>query len=182
VIWGIVYLIAVAAFVVRVRTPDEVMPDPVHPMAGESLHLVRLHHGLLAVLLLGSPLEALLFGGVQRGRAVGAFLLGAGVVLYRVAGRALGEALSPFTEPRAGAALVTRGLYRYLRHPMYLSQAMIALGAPLTLGSRYLIVLAPVALLVLALRIGREEDALARTFPEYSRYAATTKRLVPFLY
>jgi len=182
VIWGLFYVVAVLAFVVRLRTVDEAMPDPVYPVVGESLHLVRLHHILLALLLAGPPLEAVIGGGVGRGRAVGAFLLGTGVVLYRVAGRALGEALSPFTEPRAGATLVTRGLYRYLRHPMYLSQAMIALGAPLTLGSRYAIALAPPALLVLALRIGREEDALARTFPEYSRYAATTKRVLPFVY
>ena len=181
-IWGLYYLVVLLAFVVRVRTVDEPMPDPVHPVAGESLHLVRLHHVLLALLLVGSPLEAIIVGGVERGRLAGALLLGAGVVLYRVAGRALGEALSPFTEPRAGATLVTRGLYRYLRHPMYLSQAMIALGAPLTLGSRYVIALAPPALVVLALRIGQEEDALARTFPEYSRYAATTKRVLPFVF
>ncbi len=181
-IWGLSYLVAVLVFVVRVRPSDEPTPDPVHPVPGESLHLIRVHHGLLALLLVGPPLEAVILGGDERGRVAGALLLGAGVLLYRLAGRTLGDALSPFTEPRAGAPLVTRGLYRYLRHPMYLSQAMIALGAPLTLGSRYVIALAPPALLVLALRIGREEDALARTFPEYPRYAATTKRVLPFVY
>ena len=181
-IWALFYTIALLAFVVRVRSNDEPMPDPVHPVPGESLHLVRLHHILLSLLLVGSPLEAMIVGGEQRGRLVGALLLGAGVLAYRLAGRALGEALSPFTEPRAGATLVTRGPYRYLRHPMYLSQALIALGAPLTLGSRYVIVLAPLALVVLVLRIGQEEDALARTFPEYSLYAATTKRVLPFVY
>jgi protein-S-isoprenylcysteine O-methyltransferase Ste14 len=182
VIWGLFYVIALLLFVVRVRSSDEPMPDPVHPVPGESLHLVRLHHILLSLLLIGPPLEALIIGGDHRGRLAGALLLGAGVLVYRLAGRALGEALSPFTEPRAGAILVTRGLYRYLRHPMYLSQALIALGAPLTLGSRYVIALAPPALLVLALRIGQEEEALARTFPEYPRYAATTKRVLPFVY
>jgi len=182
VIWGLLYIIALLAFVVRVRSTDDPMPDPVHPVAGESLHLVRLHHVLLSLLLIGPPLEAIILGGDPDGRLVGALLLGAGVLVYRLAGRTLGEALSPFTEPRAGATLVTRGLYRYLRHPMYLSQALIAVGAPLTLGSRYVIVLAPLALVVLALRIGQEEDALARTFPEYSRYAATTKRVLPFVY
>jgi protein-S-isoprenylcysteine O-methyltransferase Ste14 len=182
VIWGLFYVIALLAFVVRVRNSDEPMPDPVHPVPGEPLRLVRLQHLLLSLLLVGSPLEALIAGGDGRGRLVGAVLLGAGVLVYRLAGRALGEALSPFTEPRAGASLVTRGLYRHLRHPMYLSQALIALGAPLTLGSRYVIVLASPALVVLALRIAREEEALARTFPEYSRYAATTKRVLPFVY
>lgn len=181
-IWGLFYFVMMVVFVVRVQTVDDLPPEPLQPRPGESLHLVRLHHGLLALLLVGSPLEAALLGGIERGRPAGALLLGVGVVLYRLAGRSLGDALSPFTEPRAGAPLVTRGLYRYLRHPMYLSQAMIALGAPLTLGSRYAIALAPAALLVLALRIGREEDALARTFPEYSRYAATTKRVFPFVY
>jgi protein-S-isoprenylcysteine O-methyltransferase Ste14 len=182
VIWGLCYAVALLAFVVRVRRPDEPIPDPVHPVPGESLHLVRLHHALLALLLIGTPIEALVLGGDVRGRTVGVLLLAAGVLLYRLAGQTLGEALSPFTEPRAGATLVTRGLYRYLRHPMYLSQGLIALGAPLTLGSRYVIALAPPALVVLALRIGQEENALARTFPEYPRYAATTKRVLPFVY
>jgi protein-S-isoprenylcysteine O-methyltransferase Ste14 len=182
VIWGLCYVIALLAFVVRVRRPDEPIPEPIHPVPGESLHLVRLHHVLLALILIGTPLEALVLGGDSRGRPVGMLLLGGGVLLYRLAGRTLGEALSPFTEPRAGAMLVTRGLYRYLRHPMYLSQGLIALGAPLMLGSRYVIALAPAALVVLAVRIGQEEDALARTFPEYSRYAATTKRVLPFVY
>lgn len=181
-IWGLFYIVALLAFVVRLRSNEEPIPDPVHPVAGESLHLVRLHHILLALLLVGPPLEAIILGGDERGRVAGAILLGAGVLVYRLAGQALGDALSPFTEPRAGATLVTRGLYRYLRHPMYLSQALIALGAPLTLGSRYVIALAPPALLVLAWRIGQEEEALARTFPEYSRYAATTKRVLPFVF
>ena len=38
------------------------------------------------------------------------------------------------------------------------------------------------ALAVLALRIVREEEALARTFPDYAHYATTTKRIVPFVY
>jgi protein-S-isoprenylcysteine O-methyltransferase Ste14 len=59
---------------------------------------------------------------------------------------------------------------------------MIALGAPLTLGSRHVVWLAVPAALVLLVRILREEEALARTFPEYPRYAARTKRIFPFLY
>src|SRR5207249_4643524 len=38
------------------------------------------------------------------------------------------------------------------------------------------------AVLVLALRVKLEDDALARTFPEYWRYAARTKRIVPFVF
>jgi protein-S-isoprenylcysteine O-methyltransferase Ste14 len=52
----------------------------------------------------------------------------------------------------------------------------------LTLGARWALAVTAAALAVLALRIGREEQALARTFPDYVRYAATTKRIVPFVH
>jgi protein-S-isoprenylcysteine O-methyltransferase Ste14 len=129
-----------------------------------------------------TPLEAIAIGGEEVGRLVGALLFAAGVALYRTAGRSLGAALSPFVGPRAGSGLVTGGLYRYVRHPIYVSEAMIAVGAPLTLGSRYVLWLAVPAVAVLVLRVVREEAALARTFPNYACYAARTKRIVPFLY
>lgn len=181
-IWGCAYTLLAAAFVVRVRSPDELPPEPAQPLPGEPLWLPRLHHLLIAAVLFGAPLERLVSPGVREGRALGVILFAAGVLLYRLAGRDMGEALSPFTEPRQGAALVTRGIYRYLRHPMYLSQALVAFGAPLTLGARHTLALAAGATVVLFVRVVREEEALARTFPEYARYAARTKRIVPFLY
>ena len=181
-IWGLAYTVCVAVLMVRVRTPDAPPPRPVLPAPDEPLWLTRVHHALFLCLLAGAPLERLFLAGAARGRAAGALLFAGGVLLYRVAGRALGEALSPFVEPRPGAPLVTRGPYRYLRHPMYVSEAMIALGAPLTLGSLHVVWLAVPAALVLLIRILREEEALARTFPEYPRYAARTKRIFPFLY
>jgi len=180
--WGVAYVVLLAALVVRVRTPAEPPPMPAHPLPGEPLWITRLHHALFPLVVFGAPIERLALGGVPSGRGAGVLLFAAGVLLYRLAGRTLGSALSPFIEPREDAPLVTHGLYRHLRHPIYLSQAMIALGAPLTLGCRWLLALTFCAAATLALRIVREEQALARTFPEYARYAATTKRLVPFVY
>jgi protein-S-isoprenylcysteine O-methyltransferase Ste14 len=167
---------------VRVRTADTPLPSPVEPPPGEPLWLTRLHHTLFALLLGGAPLERLLTGGAPAWRAPGLALLAGGVALYRAAGHALGDALSPFIEPRAGAPLVTEGVYRHLRHPIYLGEALIAVGAPLTIGCRWVLALSAAALAVLAIRIAFEDEALSRTFPEYPRYAATTKRLLPFLY
>jgi protein-S-isoprenylcysteine O-methyltransferase Ste14 len=182
VIWGLVYAALLTALVVRVRTEPAPVAEPLRPMPGEHVWLVTLHHGLFYALLAGAPFERILRSGAADGRVVGALIFGIGVAGYRTAGRALGEALSPFIEPRVGAPLVTRGPYRCLRHPMYLAQAAIAVGAPLTLGCRWDLVLSGLALGVLAARVALEEEALARTFPEYSRYASRTKRIVPFLY
>jgi protein-S-isoprenylcysteine O-methyltransferase Ste14 len=182
VIWDAAYAAALAALLVRVRSADAPLPPPPEPLPGEPLWLTRVHHALFALVLAGAPLERLLLGGAQRWRSTGVVLLAGGVLLYRTGGHALGNALSPFIEPRQGTLLVTEGLYRHLRHPIYLGEALIALGAPLTLGCRWVLLLSATALAVLAVRMAFEEEALARTFPEYPRYAATTKRLLPFLY
>ncbi len=167
---------------VRVQDPSRVPVDPPRPSPGEPLWLVSLHHALFYLLLLGSPVERLLLGGPEDQRVLGFSLFAAGVLGYRLAGQALGDAVSPFIAPRCGAHLVTGGVYRWIRHPMYLAQGLVAVGAPLALGVRWLRLLAVPAVLVLAVRVLLEERALARAFPEYSKYAARTKRVVPFLY
>jgi protein-S-isoprenylcysteine O-methyltransferase Ste14 len=182
VIWALLYTGLLAALVLRFRDPAAPMPEPARPVPDEPLRLVAAHHILFYALLLGAPLEAAFAGGVAPARGTGAVLFGAGVLAYRLGGRALGDALSPFVEPRAGSALVTAGPYRWVRHPMYLGQAAIAVGAPLTLGCRWTLVVSAAALIVLAIRVALEEGALARTFPEYSLYAAKSKRFLPFLF
>lgn len=176
------YLGCLAALFVRVRSSDAPVPRPQRPAPDEPLAIVVWHHRLFHVLLLGVPVEALLLGGRPDGRLLGAVAFAAGVTLYRVGGAALGDALSPFVLPRPGAGLVTHGPYRWLRHPMYLGQALIAIGAPLTLGSRLVLWLALPAVIVLVARTVLEEAALERTYPDYPQYARHAKRLVPYLF
>ena len=181
-IWGVVYVVLVGVLLVRVRTSDAGVPDPVFAQPDEPVWLVHLHHGIFLVLLVGAPLEAAIAGGRPHGRLLGATAFALGVAAYRLGGAVLGDALSPLIEPRPGVGLVTRGPYRWLRHPMYLGQALIAVGAPLTLGCRWMLAGSVVAVVILLGRMLLEEHALARTFPEYARYAAETKRIVPFVY
>src|SRR5262249_22779787 len=136
-IWWAAYLVLLAALVVRVVPPGTTGRPPLRPGPDEPLRLVTAHHALFYAILVGAPLEGLVLGGAASGRRLGVLLFAAGVALYRVAGRALGAALSPLVSPRPGAVLVTSGPYRYLRHPMYIGQALMALGAPLTLGCRW---------------------------------------------
>lgn len=86
--------------------------------------------------------------------------------------------LSPVDPPRE---LVVRGLYRYVRNPMYLSVTTIVLGEVLLTGSRALLIywaiwFAAVNLFV----IGYEEPALRRQFGEaYERYTREVRRWLP---
>ena len=101
---------------------------------------------------------------------------------YRASAAALGEALSPLVSPHPRGRLVTAGPYRWVRHPMYVGQLAIAVGAPLTLGCRWAFAVSFAAAIVLFVRIGMEEDALAHAYAEYRSYQARSKRLFPFVF
>ena len=78
--------------------------------------------------------------------------------------------------------LVTTGIYRYIRHPMYSSLLFLAWGALLksvTPGTLILTGIATLALVVTA-KVEEAED-LARFGEEYRNYMQRTRLFVPFL-
>jgi protein-S-isoprenylcysteine O-methyltransferase Ste14 len=85
-------------------------------------------------------------------------------------------------EPAATAQLTQSGPYRWLRHPMYSAVLLAALGAAIshaTLGHS-LIFLG--LIVVLLLKIHREEQYLLASYNEYAEYTTRTKALIPFIY
>ncbi len=111
----------------------------------------------------------------------GLLCLGAGLALFDRSHADLGTNWSITLEVRAKHQLVTRGVYRLVRHPMYLSLLLYSAGLALLLpnwvaGPWYGVALA----LLVAFRIGREERMMLETFgEEYKRYIRRTRRLVP---
>jgi protein-S-isoprenylcysteine O-methyltransferase Ste14 len=181
--WAAVYAALVLALFVRFQTPDTPVRAVPPPDPEEPLRLVGLHHALFYVLLLlVCPLEALVLGGGANGRLVGAVAFAGGVALYRWGAATLGEALSPRVAPHPAGRLVTAGPYRAVRHPMYLGQLLIAVGAPATLGCRWAFAVSFAGALVLFARMGMEENALARAYADYRGYQSRSKRLVPFVF
>lgn len=82
-------------------------------------------------------------------------------------------------EIASGATLITRGPYRFVRHPMYLAVLLTTLGW-VTLAPalpRCAVWGALAGVLVVKLRY--EERLLRAKFPEYAAYASRTKRIVP---
>lgn len=115
------------------------------------------------------------------GLASGALFL-LGVIAAAAALAAMpARTFSVLPEPRSGGALVTRVIYRHVRHPMYLAVLLCGLGACLAYGSAtkwgWLALLAA----VLALKIRREERFLLAKFPDYAAYRRRTSAIIPYL-
>ena len=83
--------------------------------------------------------------------------------------------------PTAGG-LVTRGPYRYIRHPIYTALCLLAWAGIAAQWSTLAGVLGVVLLASVLARMICEEKLLVQRYPEYRQYAATTKRMVPFVY
>ncbi len=83
---------------------------------------------------------------------------------------------------RTKTALVRRGPYRVVRHPIYSGLLIALLGSGLATGPGWLLaVVAGGAYFLMSIQV--EEADMAAAFPdEYPDYAKRTKRLIPFLY
>lgn len=115
----------------------------------------------------------------------GWFRLGAGAILTAAAVGLLAGAFGRFrragtpVEPwRPSTALVTDGVYRFTRNPIYLAMALAYLGLALAVDSTALLVLLPPLLALVQVGvIAREERYLAGKFgDEYRRYTASVRR------
>ena len=95
----------------------------------------------------------------------------------------LGNSWSVTLKIREGHRLVTHGVYRLIRHPMYASFFVLAFAQAFLLGNWLAgwSGLAAVALLY-AVRVRGEEAMMLRSFgAEYERYVARTGGVVPRL-
>lgn len=139
-----------------------------------------------SILMLG----AVVFGVTHGGGWVspGGFVLGWG--LFVVGGVAgvwgvieLGEARTAFPRPVGGGArLVTTGVYRWVRHPLYFSVLAASVGWGMIWASWPSLVVCLVLVIFLDAKARREERWLAEIYPEYGEYSSRVKRLIPGVY
>ena len=106
---------------------------------------------------------------VQAGLSVGLI----GLILWVVSIWHLGSSLAVIPGTKE---LVTQGIYKYIRHPMYLGISLTICGLMLACGSFFgMAYLIGVVLPVNALRSRLEEDALANQFGKvYLTYKSNT--------
>ncbi len=76
--------------------------------------------------------------------------------------------------------VVKRGVYAYVRHPIYVGDLLLLVGLELSLNSWLVLAVALLAPIVLWKAV-REERMLVNDLPGYKVYCSQTKRFIPFI-
>jgi protein-S-isoprenylcysteine O-methyltransferase Ste14 len=120
---------------------------------------------------------------LPRQRVIGLALFVIGLTIMIVGQVTLWENYSGFVVIKRDHQLITHGVYRFTRNPMYLGVIMVFAGLPVYAASVYGFLAMLPTIPILLNRIKMEEKMLVGYFgDEYEAYRNTTKRLVPFLY
>lgn len=84
--------------------------------------------------------------------------------------------------PKVTGALITTGVYHYIRHPMYCSLFFIGLGVLFCQFSLWKLLVWVLLVLTLALKSRFEERALILIYTEYTAYQKKTKAFIPMIW
>lgn len=117
--------------------------------------------------------------GMVNALGLGLFLIG--VSMRRVAKRTLGKYYSYGL--KTPEKLVKHGIYKHIRHPIYLAMLLYTIGTPLFFSSLYGFLLTLGFIPFILYRIKIEEKILIEKFGDkYQEYMKKTKKLVPYIY
>ena len=106
---------------------------------------------------------------------VGVLIIIIAFIILLVAIKDLGRNLSPFPRPLNNSNLVTKGIYRFTRHPMYYSLIFISFGVFIIKLSIYYLFLSISLSLIIKFKIVLEEQYLKNKFKNYLLYKNEVK-------
>ena len=106
---------------------------------------------------------------------VGFLIIIIALIILLVAIKDLGRNLSPFPRPTKNSNLVTTGIYRFTRHPMYYSLIFASFGVFIIKLSIYYLFLSISLGLIIKFKISLEEKYLMNKFKNYLLYKNEVK-------
>ena len=104
-----------------------------------------------------------------------------GIVILGFSALALGKSLTAHPIPGKNAVLVTDGLYRFVKHPIYSGLILAAFGLTISGGFFPHVVFFVALVLLLNYKASFEEKLLASTYAGYAEYSKKTGRFIPRL-
>ncbi len=94
----------------------------------------------------------------------------------------IGNGITPTSATRKEHKLITNGIYRYIRHPLYTFGASMFVSFGMMADSWYIAALGVLTFIIMAIRTPKEEANLIEKFgDEYREYMKRTGRFFPKL-
>jgi protein-S-isoprenylcysteine O-methyltransferase Ste14 len=109
----------------------------------------------------------------------GIILEALGVIGVLLSAYSIRTSLTALPLPKEHGQLATSGLYRYVRHPMYTSVLVFALGLAVSSGEPYKYLLFIGLAILFAYKSKYEELYLAKKYAGYRQYANQTPKFIP---
>jgi protein-S-isoprenylcysteine O-methyltransferase Ste14 len=115
-------------------------------------------------------------------RVIGTAIYSAGLLVAIAARFQLGDNWSNIETGQVltNQHVVSRGIYSYIRHPIYTGDLLLLVGLELALNS-WLVLGVLLLIPVVLLKAIKEEQMLQRELAGYGDYCRETKRFIPFL-
>ncbi len=183
--WGILYLILLERGRKKTGPFSLTRPHRDPDRRGEDLKPITYGYVTCAVLsLIVAPIEATYWPSevpiLQQiiGAAIGLVGLALGLLSFK----ALGRNFRVFGAPRRSGTLITNGIYRYIRHPMYIGTIMAVGGYVLAFGSLLATPLWLGVTIFYVVKSIKEERLLIDKYPEYEEYCKHTWKFIPYIY
>lgn len=136
----------------------------------------------LLILLVFVPHVGPVWPATELFRIGGGIVFVIGLATLGVSALHLGRSLTPLPRPVDDGVLVTRGAYRYVRHPIYLGVLLAALGYALATTSPLRLLLTAVLFVFFDMKARREERWLQERYPDYEAYRRRVRKLIPWIY
>jgi len=113
------------------------------------------------------------------------FLLIAEVLLIAIgiwSALLLNKGFSVLPVPSKNSKLVTKGPFKYIRHPIYTVVILLGVIWISEEWSSVNIIVLIILILILVVKLNFEEKLLSEKFVDYKTYSLKTKKLIPFIY
>jgi protein-S-isoprenylcysteine O-methyltransferase Ste14 len=104
-----------------------------------------------------------------------------GFVILALSAIALGKSLTAHPMPSKNAVLVTDGLYKFVKHPIYSGLILASFGLTIAGGFFPHVIFFVALVLLLNYKASFEEKLLASTYAGYAEYSKKTGRFIPRL-
>ena len=103
------------------------------------------------------------------------FLIILALIIIGFSVKDLGKSLSPMPRPKENSRLITSGIYRLFRHPIYYCLIIISFSFFIKSFTIYNLILSILLIFVISKKINIEEEYLTKKFHKYTLYKNEVK-------